>query len=238
MKKLIVIGIVVAMVMGMAVSAMAIDNDWLVSFRVSTESAGKTGASSAVFGVKSAAGDTISKFTGIANLASSPEINYYDATHPYPTDYGVIGNRYYVAKFGGAPITGSNTIDWVFRAAGAAGSTIYVNGWNYTGAASTLDADPGFSLKLYEATADGVKVGAAVWEFRPGVVSAWSSNGLSGTANVDFFQKQYTLGSADSAGGAYKYFVLEAAPIPEPGSMVALFSGLVGLVGFGIRRRK
>jgi hypothetical protein len=26
--------------------------------------------------------------------------------------------------------------------------------------------------------------------------------------------------------------------VPEPGSMVALFSGLVGLVGFGIRRRK
>ncbi len=26
--------------------------------------------------------------------------------------------------------------------------------------------------------------------------------------------------------------------VPEPGSMVAMFSGLVGLVGFGIRRRK
>ncbi len=28
------------------------------------------------------------------------------------------------------------------------------------------------------------------------------------------------------------------AVVPEPGSMVALFSGLVGLVGYGIRRRK
>ena len=43
--------------------------------------------------------------------------------------------------------------------------------------------------------------------------------------------------------GAYKYFTVYAegqtvAQTPEPGSMVAMLSGLVGLVGFGIRRRK
>lgn len=37
-----------------------------------------------------------------------------------------------------------------------------------------------------------------------------------------------------------KGYILELTnvPIPEPGSMVAMLSGLVGLVGFGIRRRK
>lgn len=40
---------------------------------------------------------------------------------------------------------------------------------------------------------------------------------------------------------AFKSFTVyaEGAPsVPEPGSMLAMFSGLIGLVGFGIRRRK
>ena len=32
--------------------------------------------------------------------------------------------------------------------------------------------------------------------------------------------------------------VIDTQCVPEPGSMVVMFSGLVGLVGFGIRRRK
>ena len=32
--------------------------------------------------------------------------------------------------------------------------------------------------------------------------------------------------------------LVASADVPEPGSMLAMFSGLVGLVGFGIRRRK
>lgn len=33
-------------------------------------------------------------------------------------------------------------------------------------------------------------------------------------------------------------FRVYATPVPEPGSMLAMFTGLIGLVGFGIRRRK
>jgi hypothetical protein len=35
-----------------------------------------------------------------------------------------------------------------------------------------------------------------------------------------------------------KYFTVFALQVPEPGSLLAMFSGLIGLVGFGIRRRK
>jgi len=35
-----------------------------------------------------------------------------------------------------------------------------------------------------------------------------------------------------------KYFTVYCEQIPEPGSLLALFSGVIGLVGFGIRRRK
>ncbi len=46
-----------------------------------------------------------------------------------------------------------------------------------------------------------------------------------------------TPGTASSPNG---YSIQFGAPVitPEPGSLVAMFSGLVGLVGFGIRRRK
>lgn len=47
--------------------------------------------------------------------------------------------------------------------------------------------------------------------------------------------------NAPTAAGQGYIFALrntEIAVIPEPGSMVAMLSGLVGLVGFGIRRRR
>lgn len=42
-----------------------------------------------------------------------------------------------------------------------------------------------------------------------------------------------------NAGGTYVFgFTAGEMSVPEPGSMVAMLSGLVGLVGFGIRRRR
>jgi len=56
-------------------------------------------------------------------------------------------------------------------------------------------------------------------------ISATTYNAATGALNV-------TLNAGD-------YFALTQIPsVPEPGSMVAMLSGLAGLVGFGIRRRK
>jgi len=243
MKKLIVIGIVMVMVLA-ATSAMAavIDNDWAVYLKTTTDALAKNGASTSNLGLKTTTGDTLANLTTAPNLAVSPEINYTDTVHPYTTNYAVTTGRTYVAKFGGAllgaaPPTGKQTIDWMFRAVGAAGATIYVTSWDQTGTANQIDLLTTQTIKLYESNAAGEKI-AAVWTYLPMNNTTYStSTGIAGVAGTNYFQKSYVLGAADSAGGAYQYFVLEAQ-VPEPGSMVALFSGFIGLVGFGIRRRK
>lgn len=247
MKKFIVLGIVMVMVLSATAAMSAVfDNDWLVTLKASTDVAAKVGAGNAIFGLKTAAGDTTTYYTPVANLASSPEVNYSDSTHPYPTTYATGATRYYVAKKGGAPLGvdpgQSKTIDWLFRIAGAGGSTVYLTAWNTTGTTSAINAGTNQIIKLYEANAEGVK-GDLLWTFNPGAATSWTSTGgIVGAKNDQlalngYFSKSYTLGAADNAGGAYQYFVLEAQA-PEPGSIVALFSGLVGLAGFGIRRRK
>jgi len=249
MKKLIVIGIVMVMVMSAsAAMAVTIDNDWLVYVKASTDAAAKVGAGNATFGLKTAAGDSFANYTTAANVGGTPEINYKDATHPYTTNYGAIPGRTYVAKFGGAPlgveVGKKGVIDWAFKIAGAANATVYLTSWNTAGTTTAINALTDQVIKLYLGDADGNKVGDAIWEYKAGTNGAtWTgAGGIVGTANSTsaanaYFQQSFTLGAADNAGAAYKYFVLEAT-VPEPGSMVALFSGLIGLVGFGIRRRK
>jgi hypothetical protein len=68
----------------------------------------------------------------------------------------------------------------------------------------------------------------------PGTNTAWQTFGFNVTATgstMTIFLDVYSTAAGKS--GAFDNIV-----IPEPGSMVAIFSGLVGLVGVGIRRRK
>jgi len=243
MKKLIVMGIVMVMALSATAAFAAADNDWLINVKASTDATAKVGASNAIFGLKTATGDTFATLTTAANLAGSPEINYGDATHPYTSNYGAVpatAKRYSTVKFGGAVLGNTtNTVDWTFRVCGAANASLYLTAWNATGATNQIDAGFTQTIQLYESNAAGEKIGPAIWSFVAGKTSSWtSSGGIVGTAGDTYFQTQVTLpGEIDPAGGAYKYYVLEAT-VPEPGSMVALFSGLIGLVGFGIRRRK
>lgn len=46
------------------------------------------------------------------------------------------------------------------------------------------------------------------------------------------------VSNLDDWRDGYMFRVYATPTVPEPGSMLALFSGLIGLVGFGIRRRK
>jgi hypothetical protein len=248
MKKLIVIGIVMVMALSATAAMAAIDNDWLVYFKASTDSLAKSGASNGTLGLKTAANDSFANYSTVATLSTYPEINYTDSGHPYTTSYGNIPGRTYVAKFGGAPLgpdPKKTVIDWAFKVAGNGGATVYLTAWNQTGTTTQIDAGTTQLIELWAGNSSGEKVGTApIWMFNPGQQASWTSGGgIVGTANDQnatngYFSQSYVLGNNDSAGGAYKYFVLEATTVPEPGSLVALFSGIIGLVGFGIRRRK
>lgn len=67
---------------------------------------------------------------------------------------------------------------------------------------------------------------------------------LSGVSNATTYTQvapagKYTLPvfKSETPGAVGQGYILEVT-VPEPGSMIAMLSGLVGLVGFGIRRRK
>jgi hypothetical protein len=67
-------------------------------------------------------------------------------------------------------------------------------------------------------------------------------NGVLQSKYVDDLQygqsKIKQIGTYTLATDSIENWTVVAKVVPEPGSMVAMFSGLVGLVGFGIRRKK
>jgi hypothetical protein len=228
MKKLIVIGIVAAMVMGLSVAALATADNWLVYMHVGLNTTANDGADHSKFGIKTTANDLYSA-NGAGYSASVPEIWFTDGgTHMYPVDTGT-DSRWYQATFtkavGHDPSVAE--VDWVMEIKGAASATVYLTAWNGTPVSQDWDGTKFSSLAIYSAPG-GVKTGDPLYSFDKTQNGVNTGTGMTG----NYFQQSWTLDSTGTKG------LILAAWVPEPGSMVAVLSGLIGLVGFGIRRRK
>jgi len=232
MKKLFVLGIIAVMVMGMAVSAMAVDftpNDKLLIGIKAT--VGGVGMSAGTFGTQADASDLYdANDKGLPSAtAGSAEIISLDL----PTSAGAITDgRWYVDKR--SQLTGFNQIKtWNLEASlntVPAGGNIVLSAWAIS---SGKIVSPDFYANLYSGswTAAQILAGDADKSL------LWSAvKDAYGTAN----SPQFTSEAFPTTATGSQLFTLAIGTnsVPEPGSMVALLSGLVGLVGFGIRRKK
>lgn len=220
MKKLIVLGIIATMVMGMAVAASAaIDTTWILQMKASYVANGQ-GSGTVTVGTKPGAVDGIgSEDKTLAPTNGEKAMMFTDLQSRSNTDYR-------------APLVVGATKTWNLRIwtnEGGAGN-ILLTGWLATAGDGPIlpstDGDPNILLQLFHGS-------TLVW-------TAPINESSTSTNPMFSYTFNYGGGNLTTAGEAF-YVVASAipeAPIPEPGSMVALFSGLVGLVGFGIRRRK
>lgn len=219
MKKLIVIGIVAAMVMGLAVAASAFtaNDTWYVQMRA--ENAGVC-QGAITMGTKPGASDGYVQVedTGFPGATSGAgEIIITDLGAP-----GIPDGR--CNKDVRAPMLVNQVKVWNLLAYinGQASGTLTIKAWVPSTAKIT---SPDFYVALYDrvVTAENYKSVNPVW------VAPHNASGSSSAP-------QYT--AVVPVNGQLQYTLLCSTEIPEPGSMVAVLSGLVGLVGFGIRRRK
>jgi len=222
MKKLIV---VIALML-VASSAYASLTDWNLNLQVGT-SASIMGVSSGkiIIGTASTATDGVD--AGVDTNAAATT-----------SSQGWIKN---ISKLGGvdAPANGyfkdlrapvvAETKVWDLQVGAReaySGSTLELRIWNPTG-----DANDIVSPLIVE---------IAVVKDPTGLVNGFTwDNAVNGASNGTGAVKiNLTNAIASLKGGSAIDLQVRCKPVPEPGSIVAMLSGLVGLMGYGIRRRK
>lgn len=217
MKKLIVLGIIATMVMGLAVAASAqIDATWAVQLRAYNGAATPNATGTLTVGTRVGASDGWS--------TAGAEDSAYPAYTGVP---GVILSTLLPAdqrvnKDQRAPLGENETKVWdlVMFCVGGAPQTMRLDGW----LPATATLQEGGNLRVWLQDSQG----NVLWEV------PYNTSGAQGTPT---FSKTFAY---DGTPINLQLVASTVAPVevPEPGSMLAMFSGLVGLVGFGIRRRK
>jgi len=220
MKKLIVLGIVVTMVMGFAAMASAAPPaSWAVQLRATLSG---LSAGNATFGTKATTGDVFSGTDGDA--AYSP------ASGTWAEIYSSVADASSVVQLAKtdykAPLTAANDSlatakVWNLGIIASGAGTVSLIGWIPS---SLKIADTKLVVDLYQGS-------QLLYAFND-VQKTGTSTAPNLTAITFNYDGQNPV--------ALKLVAFEGGTpiLPEPGSLVALFSGLVGLVGFGIRRRK
>jgi hypothetical protein len=240
MKKLIVLGIVATMLMGFGMVAQAAAPAWVVSVMASSDTAALDGQPYASLGLSTRTTDQMGNITTGSWDPTVSELDYLGATTTTGVGAGPYAGttaRENTAKLStsdqGVP-SATQSCTWYFEATNNNADTpMYVTAWNLSTAQYAIPASLGYSITMYELTGlNGTPIQSSAYVLTNGTAKA--ANGTIGVSGVGGTYNQWTV---PAGVNNVQYFEIVAG-VPEPGSLVALFSGLVGLVGFGIRRRK
>jgi len=233
MKKLILLVSIAALMLGVMGAAFAGPNDnWVINFKATDNANASGNITTNSYGTNADAGDN--------------DDGLYDAQQAVGTGSAAVLGAFDL----GAGTAGYGYYNDI-RAKMSAATQPNYKSWNLKlFVQSNFNSTKGLKLRAYNASGandllglpDGWKVKLSVITDATGANSGYTytwDGTTNQTSTSPAFTLNWTAAQTRNLKGVENAVIMKLETIvPEPGSMVALFSGLVGLVGFGIRRRK